>query len=54
MENNEEEIRVLRNAYAREWRRKNPEKVKKINAKFYRKQKEKKEQENRKDDTKWT
>ena len=45
MENNEEEIRVLRNAYAKEWRKKNPEKVKATNARFYKKLKIRKEQE---------
>lgn len=45
MENNEEEIRILRNAYAKEWRRNNPEKVKATNARFYKKLKEKKEQQ---------
>lgn len=47
---NEEEIRILRNAYAKNWRKKNPEKVKAINARFYRRLKIKKEQDNRKDD----
>ena len=28
---NEEEIRILRNAYAKEWRKRNPEKVKATN-----------------------
>lgn len=45
MENNEEEIRILRNAYAKEWRKKNPEKVKATNARFYKKLKIRKEQE---------
>ena len=31
----EEEIRVLRNAYAKEWRKNNPEKVKATNERFY-------------------
>ena len=44
----EEEIRTLRNAYAKEWRRKNPEKVKATNARFYKRLKIKKEQENNK------
>ena len=42
---NEEEIRALKNAYAKEWRRRNPEKVKATNARFYKKLKKKKEQE---------
>ncbi len=50
MENDEEEIRILKNDYARDWRKKNPNKVKEINARFYKRQKEKKEQEKRKDD----
>ena len=44
MEN--EEVRILRNAYAKEWRKKHPEKVKATNARFYKKFKIKKEQEN--------
>ena len=44
----EEEIRTLRNAYAKEWRRKNPEKVKATNERFYKRLKIKKEQENNK------
>lgn len=43
--NNEEEIRVLRNAYAKDWRKRNPEKVKATNARFYKRLKIKKEQE---------
>ena len=43
---NEEEIRVLKNAYAKEWRKRNTEKVKATNARFYKKLKIKKEQEN--------
>lgn len=42
---NEEEIRILRNAYAKEWRKKNPEKVKATNARFYKRLKTRKEQE---------
>lgn len=42
----EEEIRTLRNAYAKEWRRKNPEKVKATNVRFYKRLKIRKEQEN--------
>lgn len=42
---NEEEIRTLRNAYAKEWRKRNPEKVKATNARFYKRLKIKKEQE---------
>lgn len=42
----EEEIRVLRNAYAKEWRKRNPEKVKATNARFYKRLKIKKEQKN--------
>ena len=42
---NEEEIRILRNAYAKEWRKRNPEKVKATNEKFYKRLKIKKEQE---------
>ena len=45
MDNNEEEIRVLRNVYAKEWRKKNPEKVKATNARFYKRLKIRKEQE---------
>ena len=41
MYNEKEEIRLLRNEYARNWRRKNPDKVKATNDKFYRKFKEK-------------
>ncbi len=44
MKNDEEEIRVLRNAYAKEWRKKNPEKVKATNARFYKRLKIRKEQ----------
>lgn len=43
----EEEIKALRNAYAREWRRKNPEKVKATTARFYERLKIKKEEENK-------
>ena len=53
MQNEEEEIRKLRNAYAREWRNKNKDRVKAINARFYKRLKIKNEQENRKDDTEW-
>ncbi len=53
MKNDEEEIRQLRNAYAREWRKKNKDRVKAINERFYKRLKLKNEQENRKDDTKW-
>ena len=42
---NEEEIRILRNAYAKEWRKNNPEKVKETNARFYKNLKKKKKQE---------
>ena len=42
---NEEEIRVLKNAYGKEWRKRNPEKVKATNARFYKRLKIKKEQE---------
>jgi len=42
---NEEEIRTLRNAYAKEWRKRNPEKVKATTARFYQRLKIKKEQE---------
>lgn len=45
MKNDEEEIRILRNAYAKEWRKKNPEKVKATNARFYKRLKIRKEQE---------
>ena len=45
MEIDENEIKELRNAYAKEWRKNNPEKVKAINAKFYAKKKFEKEQE---------
>ena len=44
----EEEIRALKNEYARNWRKRNPEKVKAINARFYKRLKIKKEQENSK------
>lgn len=40
MDNEREELRLLRNLYARNWRRQNPEKVKATNEKFYRKLKE--------------
>lgn len=43
---NEEEIRALKNAYAKEWRKRNPEKVKATTARFYKRVKIKKEQEN--------
>lgn len=43
---NEEEIRILRNAYAKEWRKRNPEKVKATNERFYKRLKIKKEQQN--------
>lgn len=43
---NEEEIRALKNAYAREWRKRNPEKVKATNERFYKRLKIKKEQKN--------
>lgn len=45
---NEEEIRALRNEYARNWRKRNPEKVKAATARFYKKLKIRKEQENTK------
>lgn len=41
---NEEEIRTLRNAYAKEWRKRNPDKVKATNERFYKRLKIKKEQ----------
>ena len=44
---NEEEIRALRNEYARNWRKRNPEKVKATTARFYKRLKIKKEQENK-------
>lgn len=44
----DKEIRVLKNAYAKEWRKRNPEKVKATNARFYKRLKIKKEQENSK------
>lgn len=44
----EEEIRTLRNAYAKEWRRKNPDKVKATNERFYKRLKIKKGEENTK------
>ena len=40
----EEEIRALKNEYARNWRKRNPEKVKAINARFYKRLKIRKEQ----------
>lgn len=43
---NEEEIRTLKNEYARNWRKRNPEKVKATNERFYKRLKIKKEQEN--------
>lgn len=43
---NEEEMRILRNAYAKEWRKRNPDKVKATNERFYKRLKIKKEQEN--------
>jgi len=45
---NEEEIRTLRNEYSRNWRKRNPDKVKATNARFYKRLKIKKEQENTK------
>lgn len=45
MLNEEEEIRKLRNAYAREWRNKNKDRVKAINARFYKRLKIRNEQE---------
>lgn len=45
MELDENEIKELRNAYAKEWRKNNPEKVKATNAKFYAKKKFEIEQE---------
>ena len=42
---NEEEIKALRNEYARNWRKRNPEKVKATNERFYKRLKIKKEQE---------
>ena len=45
---NEEEIRTLRNAYAKDWRKRNPDKVKATNERFYKRLKIKKEQENKK------
>lgn len=41
MDSEKEELRLLRNEYARNWRKKHPEKVKATNEKFYRKLKEK-------------
>ena len=41
----DDEYKQLRNEYVREWRKKHPEKVKATNERFYKKQKEKKEQE---------
>lgn len=43
---NEGEIRAIKNAYAKEWRKRNPEKVKAINERFYKRLKIKKQQEN--------
>lgn len=43
---NEEEIRTLKNEYARNWRKRNPEKVKATNERFYKRLKIRKEQEN--------
>ena len=40
----DEEIKKARNAYAKEWRKNNPEKVKATNARFYAKMKFQKEQ----------
>lgn len=42
---NEAEIRALKNEYARNWRKRNPDKVKATNARFYKRLKIKKEQE---------
>lgn len=48
-----EEYRLLRNEYQRNWRNKNKDKVKKINKRFYQKQREKKlEEENKQDEIK--
>ena len=41
----DEELKAIRNEYAKEWRKNNPEKVKAANAKFYAKMKFKREQE---------
>ena len=41
MDNEREELRLLRNEYARNWRKQNPEKVKATNERFYRRLKEK-------------
>ena len=41
---NEEEIKALKNEYARNWRKRNPEKVKATNERFYKRLKIKKEQ----------
>ncbi len=38
-----EEIRLLRNEYARNWRKQNPDKVKATNERFYKRLKEKKQ-----------
>ncbi len=40
---NDEEMRILRNAYAKEWRKRNPDKVKATNERFYKRLKIKKE-----------
>lgn len=48
MINDKEEIRILKNAYARAWRRKNPEKVKATNERFYKKLKEEQKLNNNK------
>ena len=48
-----EEYRLARNEYQRSWRNKNKDKVKKINKRFYQKQREKKlEEENKQDEIK--
>lgn len=41
MDSEKEELRLLRNEYARNWRKQHPEKVKATNEKFYRKLKDK-------------
>lgn len=46
----DEEYRKLRNEYVRNWRKNHPDRVKATNERFYKKQKEKKEQEKRKED----
>ena len=51
-EDEKKKIRLIKNEYHKKWRKQNPEKVQAIYERFWRKKII--EQENRKDDTKWT